>query len=78
MDAEEVRSGLPSKLAARDVEVKAGSVDRMIAREGEFRADWERRLANLLPPGAGREFDEVWIAVTEYVAGIAAGLPDSG
>lgn len=50
----------------------------MIAREGEFRADWERRLANLLPPGAGREFDEVWIAVTEYIAGIADGLPDSG
>ena len=78
VDAEEVRVGLPSKLAARDVEVKAGSVDRMIARENEFRADWERSLANLLPPGAEREFDEVWIAVTEYVAGIAGGLPDSG
>lgn len=78
VDAEEVRIGLPSKLAARDVEVKAGSVDRMIARENEFRADWERSLANLLPPGAEREFDEVWIAVTEYVARIADGLLDSG
>ena len=78
VDAETVRIGLPSKLAARDVDVNVGSVDRMIARESEFRADWERRLANLLPPGAEREFDDAWVAVTEYVARIAGGLPVSG
>ena len=78
VDAEKVRIGLPLKLTARDVDVTVASLDRMIARANEFRADWERRLSNLLPPGAECEFDEAWSAVTEYVAGIAGGLADSG
>ena len=42
----------------------------MTGRKDEFRADWARNLAALLPPGAEEEFDDVWNAVAEYVGRI--------
>ena len=75
-DERKVRGSLPRKLDAREVDLEGAHLDRMTEREDEFRADWERNLAALLPPGAEQEFDEVWVRVAEYVGRIATGLRD--
>ncbi|WP_419162895.1 nucleotidyl transferase AbiEii/AbiGii toxin family protein [Candidatus Palauibacter sp.] len=76
VDERNVRASLPRKLDAREVDWEGAHLDRMTEREDEFRTDWERNLAALLPPGAEQEFDEVWVRVAEYVRRIAAGLRD--
>ena len=70
------KTGLPKKLDAREVELEALHPRRLTARKEEFRADWERSLAALLPPGAVREFEEVWDRVAPYVGRIAQELCD--
>lgn len=67
-------TGLPRKMAAREVDAEAVELHRMTERKEEFRADWERNLAGLLPPGAEREFDEVWESMVDYVGQIEEGL----
>ena len=52
VDALKVQAGLPRKLDARAVDLEAVHLHRMTGRKDEFRADWERNLAALLPPGA--------------------------
>ncbi|WP_420464049.1 hypothetical protein [Candidatus Palauibacter sp.] len=74
VDERKVQASLPRKLDAREVDLKAIHLHRMTERKDEFRADWERNLAALLPPGAEREFDEVWDRVAEYVGRVAKGL----
>ena len=76
VDEGKVRVELPRKLAAREVESEAIDPGRLLERRDEFHADWERNLAHLLPPGAEREFEEVWNAVVEYVGRMATGLGD--
>ena len=76
VDALKVQAGLPRKLDARAVDSVAVHLHRMTGRKDEFRADWERNLAALLPPGAEQEFDEVWDRVVEYVGRIVKGLRD--
>jgi len=43
------------------------STHRLTDRREEFRADWQRNLVHLLPPGSGKEFDDVWDKVVDYV-----------
>lgn len=74
VDDREVLAGLPRKMAARAVDAKAVDPRRMTDRENEFRADWGRNLAGLLPPGAEREFDQVWGSVVDYVESMVDGL----
>ena len=76
VDEGKVRVELPRKLAAREVESEAIDPGCLLERRDEFHADWERNLAHLLPPGAEREFEEVWNAVVEYVGRMATGLGD--
>ena len=76
VDERKVRASLPRKLDAREVESEAIDPGRLLEREDEFRADWERNLAPLLPPGAEQGFDDVWDTVTRYVGGIVEGLSD--
>ena len=76
VDERKVRVNLPRKLQARKVELEVVDPGRLLERKGEFRADWQRNLAHLLPPGAEREFEEVWDPVVEYVERLATGLGD--
>lgn len=78
VDDRKVLAGLPRKMAAREVDAEAVGLGRMTDREDEFRADWDRNLAGLLPPGAEREFDEVWESVVDYVGRMAEGLGRDG
>ena len=57
------------------VDSEAIHLHRMTERKDEFRADWERNLAVLLPTGAEEEFDDVWKALVEYVGRIATAVP---
>lgn len=74
VDKRKVLAGLPRKMAAREIDAEAVDLGRMTDREDEFRADWTRNLAGLLPPGAEPEFDEVWESVVDYVGRMAEGL----
>ena len=74
VDDRKVLAGLPRKMDAREVSAEAVGLHRMTARKDEFRADWSRNLARLLPPGAERPFEEVWDAVVGYLAEMAQGL----
>lgn len=74
VDDRKVLAGLPRKMGARDVDTEAVELGRMTDRKDEFRADWSRNLASLLPPRAEWEFDEVWESVIDYVGRMAQGL----
>lgn len=76
VDERKVKAGLPRKFDAREVGLEAIRPRRLTERKEEFRADWERSLAALLPPDAVREFDEVWDRVAPYVGRIAQELCD--
>ena len=75
VDEQAVLASLPRKLDAREVDSEAIHLHRMTERKDEFRADWERNLAVLLPTGAEEEFDDVWKAIVEYVGRIATAVP---
>ena len=74
VDERAVRASLPRKLEAREVALRAGRLRPLTARREEFRADWERNVMALLPPGAERPFDEVWDQVAPCVGRIASGM----
>lgn len=74
VDDAEVLEALPVKFDARELNVEAVDLGRLTARRAEFRADWERNLAGLLPPGTEQDFDEVWDAAVDYTAGMVDGL----
>ena len=65
VDEAGVIAALPTKTDAR--EVPDNSLARLLGRQHEFRAHWQRDLVALLPPGAERGFDEVWETVSDYV-----------
>lgn len=70
----DVLGGLPRKLDTRGVDLGEVGARRVTDRKDEFKADWDRNLAHLLPPGTERGFDEVWDRVVEYVTRMAAAL----
>lgn len=65
VDDHRVIAALPTKINARAV--PDTGLPRMLERRYEFKAHWERDLVALLPPGAERDFDEVWAGVADYV-----------
>ncbi len=38
----------------------------MISRKEEFEADWDRNLLSLLPSNEAPDFEEAWVAATEF------------
>lgn len=73
-DEKRVLGGLPKKLDVRGLGLEGLGAGRLTGRREEFRADWERNLVHLLPPGGERGFDEVWDPVSEFVARVMASL----
>jgi predicted nucleotidyltransferase component of viral defense system len=69
-----VSEGLPEKLHARGIALEEIGPNRLTDRREEFRADWERNLAHLLPPGAGMGFAEVWEPVVDLVTRLVGSL----
>jgi len=65
VDEAGVIAALPTKIDARPV--PNDGLARLLGRQHEFRAHWQRDLVALLAPGAEREFDEVWETVSDYV-----------
>ena len=74
VDEKSVLEGLPKKLDVRGLESEGLRTGRLTGRREEFRADWERNLVHLLPPGGGKGFDEVWDPVSEFIARVIASL----
>jgi predicted nucleotidyltransferase component of viral defense system len=74
VDDGRVLEGLPKKLDVRGPDQQEVGVGRLTGRREEFRADWERNLVHLLPPGSEADFDEVWGRVVDYVRRVVAAL----
>lgn len=74
VEERKVLDGLPRKLETRGVGLEGIGPHRLTDRREEFRADWERNLVHLLPPGAGRGFEEVWDPVVGFVMRLVASL----
>jgi len=74
VDEKRVLEGLPKKLHARGIGADGMGREDLTTRREEYRADWERNLLHLLPPGAGREFHEVWDPVVDYLSRLGASL----
>lgn len=74
VDEKRVWEGLPMKLDVRGVDWEGIGSHRLTDRRREFRADWDRNLIHLLPPGAGKGFDEVWDPVVNFVTRIVGSL----
>ena len=74
VDEQRLLEGLPKKLDARGIGVGGMGPELLTGRREEYRADWERNLLHLLPPGAGREFHEVWGPVGDYMTRLGASL----
>lgn len=73
-DEGRILDALPNKLAVRDVDVATLDRGRLTGRRDEFQADWNRNLAQLLPPGGEREFEAVWEEVVTYVSRVMDAL----
>jgi len=65
VDEAGVVAALPTKIDARAV--PDDGLAQLLGRQHELRAHWQRDLVALLPPGAERDFDEVWEPVSDYV-----------
>jgi len=74
VDEKRVLGGFPKKLDVRGLGPEGLGAGRLTGRREEFRADWERNLVHLLPPGGERGFDEVWDPVSDLVARVMASL----
>ena len=74
VDEGRVLGVLPKKLDVRGLGPEEIGAGRLIDRREEFRADWERNLVHLLPPGGEKGFDEVWDPVSEFIARVIASL----
>jgi predicted nucleotidyltransferase component of viral defense system len=74
VDERRVLGVLPKKLDVRGLGPEEIGAGRLIDRREEFRADWERNLVHLLPPGGEKGFDEVWDPVSEFLTRVIASL----
>ncbi|MGM0670017.1 MAG: nucleotidyl transferase AbiEii/AbiGii toxin family protein [Gemmatimonadota bacterium] len=74
VDERRVLGVLPKKLDVRGLGPEEIGAGRLIDRREEFRADWERNLVHLLPPGGEKGFDVVWDPVSEFIARVIASL----
>jgi len=60
LDASRLAPALPPKWQAKGLKPRPIDLERLAARRGEFREDWDQNLLRLLPPGAPTDFDLAW------------------
>ena len=65
---EKVRPALQAKFAAKGLDLSSMQVERLIARQSLFAADWRRHLVHLLPLDQQVSFEVVWQAITQLMA----------
>lgn len=68
IDETRIRAAMPPKLAIKDISASDTGLERMLSRKAEFETDWGRNLMSLLPSGEAPDFEEAWMAATEFVA----------
>jgi predicted nucleotidyltransferase component of viral defense system len=68
LDEARIRAAMPPKLAIKDISASDTGFERMLSRKAEFETDWGRNLMSLLPSGEAPDFEEAWMAATEFVA----------
>lgn len=73
IDQAAVHDGLPDKLIAKNIDPGSVTLERLLGREAEFRADWDRNLQPLFGSSEVPGFEAVWEAVVPYVRSF---LPD--
>ena len=78
VDPGRVAAAFPGKLRVKGLTASQIDMERLRMRQDEFRADWERRLVHLLPPGVAADFDAAWGQTMECVAALNAALPTKG
>jgi predicted nucleotidyltransferase component of viral defense system len=75
-DASRLAPALPAKWEVKGLVPGPVDLERLAAREEEFRRDWEQNLLRLLPPGAPTNFDTAWRGAMALLAEVNRHWPD--
>jgi predicted nucleotidyltransferase component of viral defense system len=67
VDVARVAAALPGKLAGKGVAASRADVERLRQRRDGFRADWQRNLVHLLPPGVTTSFEAAWVRALDFI-----------
>ena len=67
IDAAAVRTALPAKFAAKGMDIRSFSIDRLMDRREAMQTDWDRRLVHLFPAGQLVSFDIAWHIALEFI-----------
>ena len=78
VDVARVAGAMPEKLLVKGLAASQIDVERLRAREDEFRADWGRSLVHLLAPGAVMDFETAWRRTIDFIAALNCALPGRG
>jgi DICT domain-containing protein len=58
---------LPKKLAVKGLVDGVLDVNPVLHRKADYRADWDRNLTHLLPPGAEMSFEDAWERTVDFM-----------
>jgi predicted nucleotidyltransferase component of viral defense system len=67
-----VRRALPTKFAAKNMQLGAVPAAELQQKRELFEGDWQRRLVHLLPPSDSTTFDVAWSTVTALLTQLGA------
>jgi len=69
VDVNRLAAALPAKMKVKGLDAVETEFERLDQRREEFKADWERNLVHLLPPGQNVDFDGAWQTAMAFLAG---------
>jgi len=67
LDLDSVKTALPAKVEARDLDLRRITTERMLSRREEFEDDWRRNLVPLVPQAEALDFSRVWDETAAFV-----------
>jgi len=70
LDASRVVPALPHKWQAKGLKPATIDLERLAARQDEFRQDWDQNLRRVLPAGAAADFEIAWGKVTALLTDV--------